>query len=69
MELKDKLNIEKITFETFKILNAQFPRKNFYIWFLNLCGCALRAQDSISLVLWPQCNVNIRGYSVSGNNP
>jgi len=37
IELSNKFYIEKITFETFNTLNAQFPRKNFYIWFLNLC--------------------------------
>jgi len=37
IKLSNKFYIEKITFEIFKILKAQFPRKNFYIWFLNLC--------------------------------
>jgi hypothetical protein len=37
IELSNKFYVEKITFETFKTLNAQFPRKNFYFRFLNLC--------------------------------
>ena len=37
MEIKNKFYIESITFATFKILNAQVPKKTFYIWFLNLC--------------------------------
>jgi len=37
MEIKNKFNIENITFELFKTLNSRFPRKNFYIYFLNLC--------------------------------
>jgi len=32
MEIKNKFYIENITIETFKTLNAQFSRKNFYIW-------------------------------------
>jgi len=36
IEIKNKFYIENITFSTFKILNAQVPRKAFYIWFLNL---------------------------------
>jgi len=37
IEIKNKFYIENITSATFKILNAQVPRKVFYIWFLNLC--------------------------------
>jgi hypothetical protein len=37
MEIKNNFYIESITFTTFKTLNAQVPRKTFYIWFLNLC--------------------------------
>jgi len=37
MKIKNKFYIESITFATFKILNAQVPKKHFYIWFLNLC--------------------------------
>jgi len=37
IESSNKFYVEKITFETFKTLNAQFPRKHFYFWFLNLC--------------------------------
>jgi hypothetical protein len=29
-EIKDKNNSDKITFYTFKVLNAQFPRKFFH---------------------------------------
>jgi len=28
--LSNKFYVENIAFETFKTLNAQFPRKNFY---------------------------------------
>jgi len=31
MEIKNKFYIESITFATFKALNAQVPRKTFYI--------------------------------------
>jgi len=37
MEVKNKFYIENITFATFKILNAQLSKKNFYICLLNLC--------------------------------
>jgi len=37
MEIKNKFYIESITFATFKILNAQVPKKTFYICLLNLC--------------------------------
>ncbi|AES80623.1 transmembrane protein, putative [Medicago truncatula] len=37
LKISNKFYIEKITFETFKTSDVQFPRKNFYIWFLNLC--------------------------------
>jgi hypothetical protein len=37
MEIKNNFYIENITFETFKVLNAQFPSKNFHICLLNLC--------------------------------
>jgi len=47
MEIQNKFYVENITFETFKILNAQFSSKNFYIWFLNLY--ASRTQVNISL--------------------
>jgi len=46
MELKDKHNIEKITFETFIVLNAHFPEKTSTFGFLT---CALRGQDNILL--------------------
>jgi len=36
MEIKYKFYIENTTFETFETLNAQFSRKNFYIYFLHL---------------------------------
>jgi hypothetical protein len=36
MEIKNKFYIESITFATFKTLNAQVPRKTFYIYLLNL---------------------------------
>jgi len=31
VELKNKCCIENISFEVFKIVNAQFPTSNFYI--------------------------------------
>jgi len=34
IEIKNKFYIKKITFEAFKTLNAQFSRKNFYIYLL-----------------------------------
>jgi hypothetical protein len=34
-EIKDKNNGDKITFYTFKTLNAQFPRENFHNNLLN----------------------------------
>lgn len=37
IEIKNKFYIGSITFATFKTLNAQVPKKTFYIWFLNLC--------------------------------
>jgi hypothetical protein len=36
-EIKNKFYIEIITFATFKTLNAQVLKKNFYICLLNLC--------------------------------
>jgi hypothetical protein len=37
MEIKNKFYIESTIFATFKTLNAQISRKNFYIFLLNLC--------------------------------
>jgi hypothetical protein len=34
-EIKDKINSDKITFYTFKTLNAQYSRENFYNNLLN----------------------------------
>jgi hypothetical protein len=37
IEFKNKYCIENISFEVFKVMNAQFPRLSFYIYFLILC--------------------------------
>jgi hypothetical protein len=37
MEIKDKINGDKITFYIFKTLNAHISRQNFYINKLNQC--------------------------------
>jgi hypothetical protein len=37
MEIKDKINGDKITFYIFKTLNAHILRQNFYINKLNQC--------------------------------
>jgi len=36
-EIKNKFYIESLTFATFETLNAQVPRKTFYICLPNLC--------------------------------
>jgi len=48
IELKNKFYIKKITFETFKTLNAQFSRKTSTFSFLT---CASKAQVNISLII------------------
>jgi hypothetical protein len=35
IEIKDKINIDKITFYILDALNAQVPRYNFHIYILN----------------------------------
>jgi hypothetical protein len=35
IKIKDKINIDKITFYIFDELNAQIPRYNFHIYILN----------------------------------
>jgi hypothetical protein len=35
LEIKDKINIDKINFYILDALNAQAPRYNFYIYMLN----------------------------------
>jgi len=37
IKIKKKFYLKNITFETFKALNAQFSKKNFYICLFNLC--------------------------------
>jgi len=37
MKIKNKFYFKNITFATFETLNAQVPRKTFYIYLLNLC--------------------------------
>jgi hypothetical protein len=35
IKIKDKINIDEITFYILDALNAQIPRYNFYIYMLN----------------------------------
>lgn len=52
IKFKNKFYIEKIIFKTFKILNVQFLRNNFYIWFLNLSQKHKLAFPNVNMSLY-----------------